>query len=51
MDVQYDHILVTDANRNFYHHVKNFCTIERPPLFHVMSLMPGEDDAAVAGIR
>ena len=45
---QKDHILAEDANRNFYKHVKNFNTIEKPREFDVRSLMPGKSDREVA---
>ena len=39
-DKQKDRLLVEDANRNFYRHVKNLGTAERPRQFDVRDLMP-----------
>ena len=48
MDVQKDHLLAKDTNRNFFRHVKNFCRHEKPELFDVKSLLPGMSDSEVA---
>ena len=45
---QKGHILAEDANRNFYEHVKNFNTIEKPKEFDVRQLLPGKRDFEVA---
>ena len=39
-DKQKDRLLAEDANRNFYRHVKNLGTAERPRQFDVRDLMP-----------
>lgn len=47
---QKDHILAEDSNRNFYKHVKNFNTVEKPQEFDVRSLMPGKTDKKVSEV-
>ena len=34
MDNQREHLLADDANRNFYKHIKNFATFEKPEAFN-----------------
>ena len=41
---QKSHILAEDANRNFYKHVKNFNTVEKPKEFDIRSLLPDKSD-------
>ena len=50
MDVQKDHILAEDANRNFFKHVKNFSRLEKPHQFDVRDLesFKGKSDEEVA---
>ena len=50
MDTQRSHILEKDAGRNFFKHVKNFATFEKPTQFDVRSLFTdNKDDLKIAG--
>ena len=48
MDNQREHILAKDASRNFYKHVRNFSSFERPTLFDVKTLLPDLTDEEAA---
>ena len=41
LDTQRSHILTNDAGRNFYEHVKNFATFNKPKQFNVLAVLPG----------
>ena len=43
MDAQRDRLLVKDANRNFFRHVKSFSSLERPKEFDIRSIVEGTD--------
>lgn len=45
---QKDHLLSKDANRNFFKHVKNFNTFEKPLTFDVRELLPNKTDGQAA---
>ena len=45
MDRQRMHILAEDVGRNFFKHVKNFATFEKPAVFDVRTLLPGQSDS------
>ena len=47
-DTQRQHILSEDANRNFFKHVKNFSTVDKPEIFNIRTLRPGVEDADIA---
>ena len=48
-DRQKDHLLASDANRNFYKYVKNFGEAERPKMFDVRELVgEGKTDEEIA---
>ena len=47
LKTQKGHILADDASRNFFKHVKNFNTIEKPKQFDVRELLPGKSDIEV----
>ena len=47
LKTQKGHILADDASRNFFKHVKNFNTIEKPKQFDVRELLPGKNDVEV----
>ena len=50
-DKQKENILAEDAGRNFYKHVRNFGTAERPKLFDVRDLMlPDQSDLQTANV-
>ena len=48
MQSQREVLLIDDANRNFFKNAKAFRNGEKPKEFGVCSLMPDEDDSAVA---
>ena len=48
MNNQKEHLLASDANRNFFKHVKNFSKFEKPPQFDVRDLLPGKTDEQAA---
>ena len=41
-------MLAKDTNRNFFKHVKCFSRFEKPSLFDVRSLQPGDSDKVVS---
>ena len=48
MDTQRAHLLSDDAGRNFFKHVKNFATFDKPKQVDARMLLPGLSDLKVA---